>query len=110
MMAELDEVKGRALAVIDAHYGGLIAAEIGPLAALHAIKAAQAEAGVGPLVQDEDDRQAILSNVDALAARLAPIEKERRAAKASIRSADTLEAIMAAAMALPIGKEILASL
>lgn len=109
-MADLDEVKGRVLASIDAHYGRLFAAEIGPLAAIHSLKAAQAEAGGGPLVQDEDDRQAILSNASALADRLAPIERERRAVKAAIRNADTFEAMTAAVMALPIGKEILVRL
>lgn len=110
MMVDLVKMKERALAFIDAHYGRLIAAEIGPLAALHALKAAQAEAGGGPLVQDEDDRQAILSNASALVDRLAPIEKERRAAKVAVRSADTVEALMAAVMALPVGKEILSQI
>lgn len=106
-MAKIDDMKAKALSVVDGHYARLIAAEIGPLGALHALKVAQAEVGIGSLIADEDDRAAILANASAMADRLSSIEAERRAAKQAIRSAGTVKALTAAVLGLPENKSIM---
>ncbi len=83
-MVELDKIYAECLADIS-----------GLLAALHAEKRRQAEAGGGPLVADEADRLAILENAARQDEALAEIERERRATKARIRGATTLDDLRA---------------
>lgn len=85
-----------ALAKVDRDYAQRIAGVGGPLAALHAEKRRQAEAGGGPLVADEADRLAILANAAAQDEAVAAIERERRAIKAALRAATTADEIKAA--------------
>lgn len=82
-----------ALTAIDKHFAKLIAAEIGPLGALHALKRAQAEAGVGALVAD--DRDAVLVRAAEQDARLAEIDQVRLSLKRRVRAASAAAEITA---------------
>lgn len=95
----LDIERRRHIAKVDDVYAQRIAAVAGPLAALHAEKCRQAEAGGGPLVADEADRLAILSNAERQNEAIAEIERQRRAVKAMLRAAET-DSDFAAALAL----------
>ncbi len=79
-----------ALDLVEREFAQRLAELTGPLAAHHAEKRRQAEAGGGPLVADEADRVAILDNAARQDAALATLETARRAAKAAIRAANTL--------------------
>ncbi len=82
---------------IDALYADRMSRLLGPLGFLHAEKLRQAEAGGGPLIVDETDRQAILANAEAESKAIAALEQERRSFKVQLRSAltiDQIEAIM----------------
>lgn len=95
----LDIERRRHIAKVDEVYAQRIAAVAGPLAALHAEKCRQAEAGGGPLVADEPDRLAILANAGRENEAIAEIERQRRAVKALLRAAET-DSDFAAALAL----------
>lgn len=73
--------------VIDRHFARLVATEIGPMGAIHARKRAQAEAGSGALL--DGDREAILARAAEQDERLAVLDRDRRAIKASVREAAT---------------------
>lgn len=95
----LDLERRRHIAKVDEVYAQRIAAVAGPLAALHAEKSRQAEAGGGPLVADEADRLAILANAERQNEAIAEIERQRRTVKALLRAAET-DSEFAAALAL----------
>jgi len=81
---------------LDKHFAGMIASELGPLADVHVRKRRQAEAGGGPLVDDETDRAAILDRAAEQDARLAEFDRRRRRLKAEIRTARTVDEVAAA--------------
>lgn len=93
--AAVDRAKVEALAAIDATFAVRIAAIVGPLAALHAEKRRQAEAGGGPLIDGETDRAAILAKAAEQDARVAELDRERRAMKARVRAGATAAEINA---------------
>lgn len=93
---ELENSRDLHIDMLDRGYADLIAAARGPLAALHAEKRRQAEAGGGPLVADESDRAAILANAATEDEAIAAIERERRAKKVLLRAATTEDEIKAA--------------
>lgn len=86
-LSRADTLRPSALDQIDAHFARLIAAEIGPLGALHALKRAQAEAGVGVLI--DSDRAAVLERAAEQDDRLAALDRRRRQMKAEVRAAVT---------------------
>ncbi len=89
-------LEGQRAAVIeklDRDFAQRASSNTGPLAGIHAEKRRQAEAGGGPLVDGEVDRQAILEKAARQDEALATIERERRAIKAAIRAATTKEEI-----------------
>ena len=84
---------------LDTEYAAHFAVVRGPLAVVHSEKRRQAEAGSGALIADEDDRVAILAAAAAEDIILAEIEGARRAKKAALRAATSMEelnSIMAA--------------
>lgn len=92
----VDIERHKRIADLDRIYAERLAEIAGPLAAIHAEKRRQAEAGGGPLVADEADRLAILENAEKQDSELAEMEAERRAIKARLRNAGTEEEIAAA--------------
>lgn len=91
----LDVERRKRIAEVDEIYAERIAVLTGPLAAIHAEKRRQAEAGGGPLVADEADRLAILANAAAQDKAVAIIERERREAKALLRAANSRDELAA---------------
>lgn len=85
----LDFERAKAIDALDGCFAARINAARGPMAAIHAEKRRQAEAGGGPLVADADDGAAILANAAREDEALAAIERERRKAKALLRAAKT---------------------
>jgi MoxR-like ATPase len=83
----VDMERRKRIADLDQIYSERLAEIAGPLAAIHAEKRRQAEAGGGPLVADEADRLAILANAAAQDEAVAAIERERREVKALLRAA-----------------------
>lgn len=79
-----------AVELIDRHFAGLLT---GPLADVHARKRRQAEASGGTLVDGDADRMAILARAAEQDERLAALDRQRRALKADVREAETLEAV-----------------
>lgn len=96
---DLDVRRNEVIGDLDRAYAERLAAVAGPLAALHAEKRRQAEAGGGPLVVDEADRLAILANAARQDEAITEIERRRRTVKALLRAAST-ESDIAAALAL----------
>lgn len=97
-------VVAKAIGEIDRLFASRLAGLCGPLAAIHAEKRRQAEAGGGPLIKDEADRQAIIANAAAQDEQIAKIERERRAIKAALRAAtseDEVQAIVSAGIRRP---------
>jgi len=86
-LSRADIARGPALDRIDRHYSRLVAEEIGPLGALHALKRAQAIAGGGPLL--DGDAAAVLDRATAQDERLAGLDRARRAMKSAVRAATT---------------------
>jgi hypothetical protein len=84
---QLERKRQERLDDLDRRYAAHMAAVRGPLADLHAAKRRQAEAGDGPLVADEADRQAILAAASAEDEAIAMLERERRTIKERIKSA-----------------------
>ena len=96
---KLDLARDRAMHDLDTEYAAHFAVVRGPLAVVHSEKRRQAEAGSGALIADEDDRVAILAAAAAEDIILAEIEGARRAKKAALRAATSMEelnSIMAA--------------
>lgn len=91
----LDVERRKRMAEVDRIYAERLAEIAGPLAAIHAEKRRQAEAGGGPLVADEPDRLAILANAAAQDEAVAIIERERREAKALLRAAKSRDELAA---------------
>lgn len=65
------------------------------MAILHALKRAQAVNGGGVLVEDVDDRHAILNRSGEMDLKLMELDKRRRAMKAAIRGANSEAEIVA---------------
>lgn len=82
-------------AQIDQWFAQRMAFLIGPMAPLHALKRAQAEAGGGALVADDADREAILERAAEQDAALSALDAQRRDLKAQVRAAATPEQIAA---------------
>lgn len=91
----LDVLIAEKILEVDNLYAERLAEIAGPLAALHAEKRRQAEAGGGPLVADEADRLAILANAAAQDEAVAAIERERRELKALLRAANSRDELAA---------------
>lgn len=90
-LSRADALRTRALDQIDRHYAGLIAAEVGPLGHLHALKRQQAVAGKGGLL--DGDAGAVLERAAEQDERLARLDRERRQIKGEVRAARTADAI-----------------
>lgn len=97
---DLTLLRKAAEADIDEHFAALIAADIGPLGALHMLKRMQAKAGVGPLLDGVADAVTVLARSDEQDERLADLDRQRRQMKAKVRAATSAAKI----------KELLASL
>ncbi len=67
------------------------------------LRSCEAEAGGGPLIADEDERQAVLAKSAEEQAMVAGIERERLEKKAAIRAATTVEDVKTAGL-IEIGK------
>lgn len=91
----VDMERRKRIAEVDRIYAERLAGIAGPLAAIHAEKRRQAEAGGGPLVVDEADRLAILANAAAQDEAVAIIERERREAKALLRATNSRDELAA---------------
>lgn len=97
----LEERRHGAIGRLDRDCAARAASIAGPLAALHAEKRRQAEAGAYdratmPLVADEADRLAILRRAQDEADAIAAIERRRRTIKAALKAAKTEDEIKAA--------------
>jgi hypothetical protein len=79
-----------ALGRVDQEFARRYAEILGPFAAIHAEKLRQAQAGGGPLIADEQERQDVLTKAAEQEELLVAVEKERMAAKAALREATTL--------------------
>lgn len=94
IISRADAMRPAAIAAIDEHFTARILAIVGPLAALHALKRAQAEIGQGVLI--DGDREAILARAAEQDERLAVIDRQRRSLKERVRLAASAAAIRAA--------------
>lgn len=88
---DIPQMREASATKIDALYACKIAAALGPVHAIHALKRQQALAGlVGGIVTSEEDRELILERAREQDDQLAKLDAERRAAKAALHKLTTV--------------------
>lgn len=92
-ISRADAMRPAAEAAIDRFFGGRISDLIGPLGSLYVLKRMQAEAGHGPLL--DDDRDNILQRAREQDEQLAALDNARRTFKQRLRAATSASDIRA---------------
>lgn len=100
-LSKVEALRPQAENFVDKHFKHKIEAAIGPMGILHALKRIEAERAGSALIDDDEDRAAILRKASEQDEAIAQLDAQRRSAKAAIRSATSTQEIEAVLADLP---------